>query len=244
MNRNTSLLNEKRIHKGEVIIWQIELNVSDNQIDNYLKVLVGEELLKANRFKFKKDRRNFVVCRGVLRILIGHYLNLNPKDVQFRYSEFKKPCLKDSFNLHFNVSHSEDIAIIGFFMDKPIGVDIEYLKSDFDLMGIANGFFSEKEIYALKQVPEQESNISFYRCWTRKEAFIKAEGSGLSFPLDAFAVSLASDNEATLLETTWDEEEKNQWELQAFVPNEKYRAAWAIRDKVESALFKQWKHLL
>ncbi|MGB3152445.1 MAG: 4'-phosphopantetheinyl transferase superfamily protein [Maribacter sp.] len=243
MNRNTSLPRDISLRKGEVIIWQIDLNICENQVNDYLMILIEEEMLKANRFKFNRDKRNYIICRGVLRILIGHYLNMNPKDVQLKYNEFEKPYLEDVFNLHFNVSHSKDLAIIGFFMDKPIGVDIEYMKSDFDLLGIANSFFSKTEINVLKQIPEQEMNTSFYRCWTRKEAFIKAQGNGLSFPLDAFAVSLTSDNKATLLETKWDEAEKKRWDLHAFTPKEKYRAAFAIRGKVKSTLFKQWRHL-
>lgn len=232
----------KPITPGIVNIWVIDLDTIDERIENYYGLLSKDERSKTKKFKFERDRNNFTVCRGVLRRLSALYLGTRPQDIKFGYSEFGKPHFIES-TLKFNVSHSGNVAVIGFLEGQEIGIDVELVKTNFDVLDIANNFFSEKEIKALNELPHEIQSLAFYRCWTRKEAFIKAEGSGLSFPLDSFAVSMDSDEIATLLETVWDRKEKEKWILHSFVPSSGYRAALAVRRKVNSIEIQKWHHM-
>ncbi len=141
----------------------------------------------------------------------GQYLDQNPKRIVFEQGQYGKPAFADEKNLKFNISHSGDMIVLGFVKDIEIGVDVEKVKNDFDVMDIANNFFSPKEIASLTALPKDIQSLAFYCCWTRKESIIKAEGSGLSFPLDSFTVSLDDDGRAELLETKWDSSEKLKW---------------------------------
>ena len=214
-----------------VHIWSINFGVNDETFKTYYNLLSEDERTRANKFKFYKDKRCYVVTKGALRLLSGKYLNKDAKEIKFEYEKYGKPKFKHKSNLNFNVSHSGDLAIIGFVLDHTIGVDIEKIKNDFDTFEIAANFFSKTEIASLRKIPKIEQHIAFYRCWTRKEAFIKGKGSGLSFPLDTFSVTLDSDLKAQLLETNWNETEKNDWSLQSFKPNSNYLAAVIVENK-------------
>lgn len=230
-------LNSRDLH-----LWIIDLHVNTRQEKKYFEFLSTSEKEKALRYKFDKDRIAAVVSRGVLRILSAAYLNGNATALTFDYGEFGKPSLKNHKNFYFNVSHSYKMAVIGFSIDQEIGTDIEYLKNDIEVMDIAENFFSKKEISALGAIPEAEQIKAFYRCWTRKESIIKALGSGLSFPLDSFAVSLDHDYRATLLQTDWELTEKQYWEMFSFHPSQDYIIAAAIRQKETLPTLKYWDH--
>ena len=158
----------------------------------------------------------------------------NPEAITFKYGEYGKPIFDFKTNLKFNISHSGDIAILSFVKDFDIGADIEQIKNDFDVLDIATNYFSELEIEALKKVPKKKQAEYFYRCWTRKESFIKAKSQGLSFPLDSFSVSIDSNDRTELLETQWDVNEKNTWKLFAYSPKENYLSAVSVQGKIES----------
>lgn len=161
----------------------------------------------------------------------GKYLKINPEDIQFDYSEFGKPFFKAAPSLKFNLSHSGERIVIAFCHTQEVGVDIEKIKYELDVLELAQNFFSKTEIVALEEQPLEELPKSFFRCWTRKEAFIKAEGSGLSFPFDKFTVSIEKDNQAALLSTDWDESDKLNWTLFSFVPDTEYIGALAVCKK-------------
>lgn len=223
-------------------IWMVDLSFVDTRSVAYYDLLSEDERDRASRFKFVKDRNNYIVCRAVLRKLSAQYLKMKPQEICFEYTDFGKPRFALETAINFNVSHSGDVAVIGFIENQTIGIDIELIKQDFDVLEIAHNFFSKKELYALKRLPEYLNYLGFYRCWTRKEAFVKAEGSGLSFPLNSFAVSIDSDETASLLETNWDEKEKDKWTLYPFVPVQNYIAALAVKSKVISAVVNKWQH--
>lgn len=222
-------LKPKSVH-----IWFANLNNTVGKQTDYYVLLSDEEKKRADKFHFPKDHNQFVVSKGILRLLSGQYLDQNPKNIVFKQGHYGKPIYADENRLKFNISHSGDMIVLGFVKDIEIGVDIEKIKDDFDVMDIANNFFSTKEIASLKALPENMQPRAFYRCWTRKESFIKAEGSGLSFPLDSFTVSLDDDGRAELLETKWDSSEKHKWSLFTFTPATDYICATAIRGKVHS----------
>ncbi|WP_299119090.1 4'-phosphopantetheinyl transferase superfamily protein [uncultured Winogradskyella sp.] len=221
-------------------IWSLNFVVNDNAFNKYHNLLSDDEKERASRFKFFKDKRCYVVTKGILRLLSGQYLNKDAKAIKFEYEKYGKPKFKHKTNLNFNVSHSGDLAIIGFIYDHTIGVDIEKIKNDFDTFDIASKFFSKQEINALREIPTQQQHLAFYRCWTRKEAFIKAKGSGLSFPLNEFSVSLDSDLDAEVLWTKWNTGEKHQWKLSSFIPSKDYIAAHIVDSKIENIQYFNW----
>lgn len=221
-----------RLENYEVHIWNIKVDFNSKVILSYENLLSESEKIKLNRFKFEKDRLIYITARGILRLLSGKYLEMHPKQIQFDYTEYGKPFFKTDTSLKFNVSHSGERIAIAFSQIQEIGIDIEKIKDDFNVIELARNFFSKNEIKALEQVSKSEVIRAFYRCWTRKESFIKAEGSGLSFPLDKFAVSLDKDEQAELLKTEWEATEKDNWSLFSFVPGNDYLGALAVRNRL------------
>ncbi|MEX0290249.1 MAG: 4'-phosphopantetheinyl transferase superfamily protein [Flavobacteriaceae bacterium] len=213
----------------EVLLLVLDKNAELNTSD-FEHFLSPDELVKAKKFRFDRDRSNFILGRGCLRSFIGQALKIDPRNVQLKFNKYGKPELEANPGLKFNVSHSEDIVILGFSKARLIGVDVERVKPFADLLKIAANYFSNSELDRLNLIPSEEQPRAFYRCWTRKESFIKAIGDGLSFPLDKFSVTLDEDLKARLIETSWDLSEKNRWDLGSFVPAPGYIAAYATRD--------------
>lgn len=205
-----------------------------HKLERYLKLLSDEEISRVNRFMFSKDKDRFVCTRAILRILSGSYLDLDPKEVRFNYNEYGKPSFKPECNLEFNISHSGNMLVIAIVKENEIGVDIEQINYNFNGLSIARNFFSSHEINLLENLPESEQDIAFFRCWTRKEACIKAIGRGLSFPLYSFSVSLDSDSKAKFIEPIRIRKDTNVWSLYSHRPTSEYISAIAVRGKVNS----------
>lgn len=214
--------------ENEVQLWHFKVDEFSKEVESYAKLLSQKETASADSYKFAKDRTIYILARGLLRILSGRYLNEIPENIKFDYGEYGKPDYKFQTSLKFNISHSGNMIVMAFTRNFDIGVDIEKLKDDFDVIDIAQHFFSPDEIQTLEALPEKEQVHGFYRCWTRKEAFIKAKGSGLSFVLTSFSVSLDADR-AELLRTDWDTGEKVEWRMFSFEPEEGYLGALSIR---------------
>lgn len=178
---------------GEAHVWRTRLDQPPERVDEFLRTLDDEERTRVSRFHFEKHRRNFVVGRGVLRLLLSRYLGTQPEDVRFEYGAQGKPVLGGEHRaawLRFNASHSGEMALYAFVRDCDVGVDVEVIKGDFATEEIAERYFSAPEIEALRALPLMEKPAAFFRFWTRKEAYIKAIGTGLSHPLDQFDVTL------------------------------------------------------
>lgn len=191
-----------------VHIWKASLVADEHAVIAHRENLCPEERRRAERYVFPEHRRRFIVGRGILRTLLGRYLEILPADVQFSYTKFGRPFLSYG-DLEFNVGHSGDIALYGFARNADIGVDVECLRS-MGVMEIAGRFFSPSEVESLAAVSEAAREAAFYRCWTRKEAYLKAKGLGLQTPLDSFTVSLDADRPA-LLSVDNDPEEPRRW---------------------------------
>ncbi|GGZ71083.1 4'-phosphopantetheinyl transferase family protein [Algibacter mikhailovii] len=230
-----NFLNDKTFHilNTELHLWYISLNETFKYINFFNNILSQDEIIKASKFRFDKDKNCSIITRGALRLLSGMYLNMSPENILFKYGDYGKPDFDIETELKFNVSHSGNMAIIGFVLNKDIGVDIEKIKYDFEVMDIVDNYFSQLEIESLKKLPIQEHNQGFYRCWTRKESFIKAKSQGLSFALDSFSVSLDSDDKAQLLETHWNSDEKESWGLFSFSPDTDYLGAVTVQSTIE-----------
>ena len=177
-------------------------------------ILAEDEINRANRFHFPKDRERFVAGRGLLRVILSSYLGMRPGEIIFTYGSHGKPGLQPQVGrpvIQFNLAHSTGMAIYAITTDRSVGVDIESVQADFPIEDVAKNFFSAAELSALHALPNTLRTEAFFKCWTRKEAFIKALGDGLSCPLRDFAVSLAPGEPARLLHVRWGSEEASRW---------------------------------
>ncbi len=231
------------VPQNEIQLWYAAFDANAAKIDKYKNLLSQKEVLKASKFKFQIDKNRFIISRAILKCLLGGYLKIGPNEIILQTGEYGKPDFANKENLKFNISHSGNLLVLGFIKDIEIGVDVEKVKDDFDVMNIAQKFFSKREIKTLYALPEDEKQKAFYRCWTRKESFIKAKGSGLSFPLDSFTVSLDTDQDAKLLETSWDRSEQIRWNMFSFLPAEGYIGAVSIPLKAASIRYRNWDAL-
>ena len=178
---------------GEAHVWRVRLEQPPERVDEFLRTLDDEERNRASRFHFAKHRRHFVVARGVLRLLLGRYLVTRPEDVRFHYGSHGKPLLDGEHRastLRFNASHSGEMALYAFVHDYEVGVDVEHVKKDFVTEEIAERFFCTNEVQKLRGLAAVDRPSQFFRLWTRKEAYIKAVGTGLSHPLNTFDVTV------------------------------------------------------
>lgn len=219
--------------QNEVHVWRVVLDVDAATVQYLFSTLCATEKQRAERFYLQLHRDRFIVGRGVLRQILANYLQIQPTEVNFSYNSYGKPRLiiANQEPLRFNLSHSQELALIAVTQDCDIGVDLEYIRSDFPCEEIAAKFFSKTEFTVLRSLPSHLQTTAFFTCWTRKEAFIKATGKGLSLPLDKFDVSLLPGEPAKLLHTAWDETEAQRWTLQATIPDAGYVGALAVAGK-------------
>ncbi len=181
-----------------VDIYPVRLEADAARLDSLYEVLAPEERERATRFRFAEHRRQFIVCRGMLREILSGYLELHPARIAFVYNRHGKPSLRDS-DVRFNVSHSGVWALQAVTRGSEVGIDIERIDPRFAHEQIPERFFSPREVAQLRALPADQQTAAFFRCWTRKEAYIKARGLGLALPLDSFDVSLKPDDPPALL---------------------------------------------
>ena len=220
-----------RLGDDEVHVWRASLNQPAAALAVFKQILSADELERAARFHFQTDRDHFVVARAVLRLILSSYLGIAPEQLRFDFNAYGKPALAGatagSAALRFNLSHSRDLVIYGVARNRELGLDLEYVRDDFDTAQIAGQFFSLREVEALGALPRGLQAEGFFRCWTRKEAYIKARGQGLSLPLTEFDVSLAPGEPAKLLSAS-DPGEVSRWSLSEIAAAPGYMAAIAV----------------
>ncbi len=215
----------------EVHLWRLDLETVCPAERRWLPLLSEDEAKRAARFHFSPDRQRYVAARAWLRQLLGAYLGCHAKALTFCYSDKEKPALSGSYagqNAEFNVSHSSGVALLAFARGRPVGIDVERIKTDFDVEAIANRFFSVREREQLSACPQAEKCAAFFRCWTRKEAYIKATGAGLSLPLSQFDVSIAAGETNGLLATRPEAAEAGRWSLREVPAGSGYIAALCV----------------
>ncbi len=180
----------------EIYLWLVNLKLEKKSIEYLERTLNSDEIEKSNKFHFEKDRNSFIVARGSLRIILSKYFFVTPQEILFNYNEYGKPFLDypKTKNINFNLSHSKDLALVGVTKYGKIGVDIEHLNREIVTKDIVKNYFSKNEIVELFDLPADKQLKGFFSCWTRKEAYIKAEGKGLSIPLDSFDVTFGQDS--------------------------------------------------
>jgi len=213
----------------DVHVWSASLPDERLVADEAMGELSLDERARAARFKFPEHARRYRTARLLLRCVLAGYVYCPPRELQFGYLERGKPFLRNGADLQFNSSHSGEAVLIGVTRRRDIGVDVEQIRADFAVQGIARHFFSASERAALAALPTARQHLAFFKCWTRKEAFLKATAEGLSRPLATFDVSLAPGEPARLLATRPDPLEAQGWEFMEPAIAEGYAAAIITR---------------
>jgi 4'-phosphopantetheinyl transferase len=216
---------------NEVHVWRVDLNAAAASPSQWEQVLSPEERERTARFRFEKDRLHFSAARSWLRMVLGRYLGSAPGTLRFRYAEKGKPSLdpsQEANRLTFNISHSGGVALFAFTRGREVGIDVEGIRRNFDTEAIARRFFSAAEQARLSDLPADERPEAFFRCWTRKEAYIKAMGEGLSLPLHQFDVSIGVGDQNALLATRPDPGEASLWSLSDLEAGRDFAAAIAV----------------
>ncbi len=195
MSLNPSLPNSFQLASDEVHSWCANLDVPPETSARLYATLTPDERLRSARFRFERDQQRYIVARGVLREILGRYLQIQPDKISFVYNAFGKPDLSPEFGnrLKFNLSHSDGLALIAIATASEVGVDLEYIRTQSDSAEIARCFFSAAEVDYLNALPSQLYTEAFFSCWTKKEAYLKACGEGLATPLHSFSVPPTTD---------------------------------------------------
>ncbi len=209
----------------EIHVWQAEIDREETGLRELESTLSLEEIARADRFHFVNDRNRFVAARGLLRKLLGSYLRQDPAGLEFSYGPHGKPLLAGksaSSGVCFNLSHSAGLAVYAIARERNLGIDVERVARDSAGQDIARRYFSSREVNDLQTLPPDARAEGFFRCWTRKEAYLKATGMGLQIPLDSFSVSVLPGEPTQFLGGVG-----SCWHLAALQPREGYAAAVA-----------------
>lgn len=212
----------------EVHLYCTPLDRPVGRLADFAATLNADERTRAARFYFERDRQRFIVARGALRMILSRYLAVAAEVLDFCYNDYGKPSLALPYatsGLTFNLAHSGKFALYAVAYQRQVGIDIEQIRPEIDYEQLAGHVFSPAERQSLQSVPIAQRRIAFFNGWTRKEAYIKAQGKGLSLPLDQFTVTLAPDEAPRLVSTQHAPAEAARWSLQAFTPAPNYVGA-------------------
>lgn len=217
---------------NEVHVLCANLATDEERVRQLARSLSADELSRSKRFRFERDRRRYAVGRGTLREILGAYLGASPALLAFAYGSHGKPSLAANWNrpgIRFSVSHCEDVALYALAVERSVGVDLERIRGDVDILGIAEKFFSPREFRELQLLPQRERTEAFFRCWTRREAYLKAKGTGLG-PTD-FEVSLDQRPTENLLHHGKGRPQTESWALRTVDMDEDHVGAVAAQGR-------------
>lgn len=230
---------------NEVHVWTASRDAPDDDtVEAMRALLTDDERRRADRFAFLHDRRRFAIGRGLLRIILGRYLDLAPGSLRFVANGHGKPGLDPSFHvsmpIRFNLAHSGPWVVYALTLGREIGVDIEHIRPEFGGFAIAERFFAPAEVAELRGLPDEARSLAFFHGWTRKEAYIKAKGKGLALPLDQFEVAITPDRPASLLATRPDPLEAARWSLIEIPAEPGFVAALCVEGHDWTLRLAQW----
>jgi 4'-phosphopantetheinyl transferase len=231
---------DRHLTTDGIHVWLVSLDQPVSQFQGLLSI---DERIRAERFHFDRDRNRFIVGRGILRTITGCYLGVEPGRLQFCYGSKGKPALADTFGkgmVNFNLAHSEGLAVYAFSRGRNVGVDIEYMREISDIEQIAERVFSVRERATLRELPGSGQIEAFFNCWTRKEAFAKAIGDGLSWPLGSFDVPPVPGEPVKNLTVNDDLINGSRWFVYDFKVGGGYKAAFATEGQCYEPVYFQW----
>lgn len=219
------------LHPDQVDVWRISLDLPTASTESLGSTLSTDEAQRATRFHFPEDRSRYITAHGGLRKILARYLRCAPRELNFYTDDYGKPAL-DGHKLEFNLSHSGEYALVAITQRRKVGVDIERIRSDMEIENIASRYFSQREVSELFALPSEQRIAGFFNCWTRKEAYIKAHGLGLSLPLESFDVSLTPSEPAILRATRPDSNVAARWTLFSLDVASGYASAVAVERSI------------
>ncbi len=233
---------ELKLSSGQVDIWQADLNLNDQQLAQFQFTLSEDEQQRAQRFRFERDRHQYIAARGILRSLLGRYLNTHPAQLKFQYSEKGKPGLSTpdlTPTIQFNISHSHFKALYAIAVNRRVGIDLEYIRS-LEALSLAQRFFSQRELTQLATTAPQQQQQVFFQLWTGKEAYLKATGEGL-LGLEKIEIT---PEDMQLFSTNNPSEPLSNWTLFSIknIPN--YAAAIAVEGENIELYYWQWQPII
>jgi len=173
-------------------IWICQFDTQQQKLDKFYLTLSADEKQRAERYKFTEHKNHFIIFHGFMREVLARYLKIKPSDIEYTNGEKGKPYLSSQLNssIQFNLSHTKDIALLAISRDGDVGVDIEHLDRKTDWRGIVKRFFTEQEQIKLFALPKKYQRLAFFELWTRKEAYMKVLGTGLSLSPTEFSMSI------------------------------------------------------
>lgn len=231
-------LNDNRVH-----VWRANLDLPTAEINQLATFLSTDEIARANKFRFPKHQKRFIAARGILRKLLGNYLQISADNLEFAYSDRGKPRLAASMSdssLQFNISHSHEYALYGFTHHHPIGVDLEYLREMKDAAKMAERFFSPTEFKLLASLTSEQQQRVFFKLWTAKEAYLKAIGTGLADSLASVDISLDRAECPSLIAIKGNVAAAASWSMYSCIPAINYVATVAIETKITEQQIDFW----
>ncbi len=232
---NLSLTNE------DAHVWRGWLDRSPAETDAFHVLLAADEQERAARFYFERDRRRFIVARGLLRTILARYLGCRPQAVRFAYGENGKPFLHPDHGngeLQFNMTHSRQMALYAITQGRAVGVDVEYRRRLADGGQIAKRFFSPDEAKLVSGAPDEQQRV-FFQIWTRKEAYIKAIGLGLAQPLAEFEVARPQTGPLPFVHLVKRPKAAERWRIVDLYPHPEYAGALVVEG--EQCRLSQWQ---
>ena len=228
------------LETGWAHVFRLRLDVSPECAARLRPLLSPDEQSRASRYHFAADRLHFTAAHGQLRQILAAYLRCAPAELAFEQNPYGKPALVGGPALQFNLSHSRGLGLLAVTAAQTVGVDVEGLRPDLERENIARRFFAPAEVERLLALPAGQQIEAFYACWTRKEAYMKARGLGLSIPLDGFQVTLAPGEAVRLLHTEPGSPPPAAWSLAAFDPGPGFAAALAVLGELRGVRCWDW----
>jgi 4'-phosphopantetheinyl transferase len=219
------------LENGEIHVWAGNLQPTAARTLAFAMTLARDEMARADRFHFDRDRNRFIAGRGLLRAILAHYANGNPSRLKFDYGPNGKPALSESDRsrgVHFNLAHSDDLLLVAVARTWDIGIDVERIHPVADAEGIARRFFTRREYKGLRNLPDAQKLPAFFNLWTRKEAWLKATGDGISDCLGQVEVSFLADEPARLISLPGPTEAAHNWTLRDLTPAPSFVGALAV----------------
>lgn len=226
----TPIRHINELAKNTTHIWRVKLTEQLINITYFQSLLNADEITLAQSYFFRKNSHCSIISRACLRILLGNYLKCDPSSIILHKNKHGKLFLSAEPDFFFNVSHTDEFILYAFTKMAPIGIDIEDTRRDIKFLDVARLFFAKGEMEKLNRLSENDLRSAFFRVWTKKEAFIKAVGNGMSFPLKQFEVTALMEESPCILSIN--QKTQHNWLLQSFIPEIGYQAAFSQKNNI------------